>query len=944
MAEKKYKLRFDMSDGSTKEAEFSVPTYAARPQDYGARGDGSTDDTAAFQSALAANRVVHVPGGEYKLSGELVIGNNCCLELSQDTVLNFTQTSGNCISMKMSASIKGNHATINVPYTFSGNAIYVSTTLNDNVLEIPPWAKWTPQWKTGRYITDLNITKANSNGFHYSDDGTCYGTAVYISADNSGTVETRSTFIWGLNFSGLRIAGGFNYGIRAQNFNNAWNHEMRIEAFIDACKIGVSLEHCNNAYISATIQPRKAANEKPYAVHGIKLDSCENTDLTGSRVWDWNAENSLWSYDKSNVNQHIAMYGNCKGTIMNDYLYNYLPTGFNDIRELIYCEAAYKDINFNTLVISQEPITRWFKPEDNEPYFNNGVDGNQRLSLKKEVDAYFDASYVPNFTDVLSQAGDGTGAVYNGIGYKHGYSWAVDGKTLVENNWATCTGYIPCATGDTIYVDGMSINKTQNDDFRVILFDFNYAKLVHVNQSLLVTNASYYNIDSYTETDNGFSFRIVKAGTAFIKMNVDRSSVTTKPAVSRNEPISYTQSGFLADGIKVKAENVIGLPGAGSGGTGGAQPDWNAGPGEPGHILDRTHWSEVAEVELLPETTGVPGQEMGLDGFALVGAMSALAPGTAYKVTYNGVNYTCTAFQLPPEMNNLIAMGNMFAVGGANTGEPFVFAQYPAEYQQATGKCAFIIPMDGATSVTVSISGEGEIVHELAGKYLPEGTPYVESKPYSFPETTGIPIESSVFAIASKIELTEGNIYTVTYNGVEYECKCGYASVDGNRGLYLGNGLLVGDTDNVTDAPFAIFSLFKPVEGMWGMILDLNAPTTAVFSISGTSDTALRLDERLLPEDFGVKMFFATTHKGSHPIDNVDNVTFLFTYEDLKKVYKQGKSAVIRIQHSAEDFSDFHLNGCQNGKFIFSIAHSNAIYTIRFGSSNVELEKKTFSA
>lgn len=688
------------------------------PQDYGAKGDGSTDDTAAFQNALAANRVVHVPGGTYKLSGELVIGNNCCLELSQDTVLEFTQTSGNCISMKMSASIKGNHATITIPYTFGGNVIYVSTTLNENVLEIPPWVKWTPQWKAGRYITDLNITKANSSGFHYSNDGTCYGTAVYISADNSGAVETRSTFIWGLNFSGLGIAGGFNYGIRAQNFNNAWNHEMRVEAFIEACKIGVSLEHCNNAYISAIIQPRAALNDATYAVHGIKLDSCENTDLTGSRVWDWNAKNSLWSYDKSNVNQHIAMYGNCIGTIMNDYNYHYLPSGFNDIRELIYCEPAYKDINLNTLVVLQEPITRWFKPENNEPYFNNGVDGNQRLSLKKEVDAYFDTAYVPDFTDVLAQAGDGTGGIYNEIGYKHGYSWAVDGKSLVENNWATCSGYIPCASGETLYFDEMSMKANVNGESRIILFNSNYEKIVHVNQSLIVTNGSYYNLDSYTETEKGFSIRIVKAGAAFLKINVDSSSVGTKPVVSRNEPIRYTQVGALADGIKVKAENVIGLPG---GGSGGAQPDWNAAEGEPGHVLNRTHYIERSISEILPETT----VEI-VDGAGALGQTYNLTLGETYTVTWNGTAYETECVDGGMMFPGALALGNIGALlGEPNTDDPFCIIFSPTLLD---GVGVFVFAFDDSTTVTLSVTGLMETVHRLASKFIEGSTMVVHCR------------------------------------------------------------------------------------------------------------------------------------------------------------------------------------------------------------------------
>lgn len=603
MADKKYKLSFGMSDGSTKEAAFSVPVFAVRPQDYGAKGDGSTDDTAAFQSALAANRVVFVPGGTYKLSGELVIGNNSCLELSQDTVLNFTQTSGNCISMKMSASIEGNHATVNVPYTFSGNVVYVSTALNDNVLAIPPWAKWTPQWKTGRYITNLNITKPNSDGFHYSNDGTCYGTAVYISADNAGTSEYRSKFIWGLNFYGLRIAGGFNYGVRAQNFNDAWNHEMKIEAFIDACKIGVSLEDCNNAYISAVIQPRKAANETPYAVHGIKLSNCKNTELSGSRVWDWDANHSLWA--EGNMYQHLALIGDCSGAILNEYYYYDNPT--HDIRSLIYTDTPS---NLERLTILQEPITRWFKPIDLEPYFDNG-ETVRRLALKEQLDEIVPIDKLPNFTNVLPTAIDKTGAVFEGVGYvRYGMRWGNGNNTLyTDQPYYGCTGLIPIKSGDRVYVDGIKLIYGTDTTPNVVLFksDFSYAH--HVTAGT-IKNATWY--FGYEETEEGFivdlkSPLFTEKAAAYVAFSFSRNAIGAKPMISINNPISYTISGTLADGIKVKVENIVGLgSGEGSGedeSIPGLSPGGSGGTG----LSDEQALALLIELDMLPAATNSSG-------------------------------------------------------------------------------------------------------------------------------------------------------------------------------------------------------------------------------------------------------------------------------------------------------------------------------------------------
>lgn len=520
------------------------------PRDYGAKGDNSTDDTTAFQNALAANRVVFVPGGTYKLSGELIVDDNCGLELAQDVVLNFTQTSGNCITMNRSAFLQGNHATVFVPYGFTGRVINVDTSVHTSVKDVPPFTHWDPQWKTGRYLTDLNICKANSNGLHYSNSGDSNGTAVYVCADGSAT----STFIWGLNFSGLRIAGAFEYGVRAVSTGSGYNHEMRIEAFMDALKIGVSLEDCNNAYISATIQPRAAADGTVYAKHGIQLIRSENTDLLGSRVWDWNDKSSLWTYDKDNVNQHIAMYGNCRGTILNDYNYYYIPAGFADLRDLIYTDTQ---ANFDSLIIIQEPFTKWFKPINNEPYFNSG-DGNERLVYKKEQDALFQTDYIETFTDQLAKATDGKGAIFNEIGYKKGYGWGTDGVTLNQSQWHTCTGFIPVKDLAVVNVKGMSF-ATGNDDCRIILFDANFNKLTHVNRGILLSG-SYF--ASYTETEDGFKTVISgKAEVAYITITVYTSTVSDNPAIAVDEEIAYTQVGTLASGIKVNEQNLFGMDG-----------------------------------------------------------------------------------------------------------------------------------------------------------------------------------------------------------------------------------------------------------------------------------------------------------------------------------------------------------------------------------------------
>lgn len=520
----------------------------------GAKGDGVTDDTAAFKTALANYRNVFVPGGTYKLSEGLTIRDACKLELAPDAVLCFTQTSGNCISMKMSAYLCGNHAVIEVPYGFTGNVIYVSTTLNTSVTDVPPFTKWDPQWKTARYITDISISKQDSRGFHYSIDGGCSGTAVYIEADGGAA----STFIWGLNFSGIRIAGAFSYGIHAKTIGSGYNHEMRLEALIDACEIGLCLEDCNNAYAAVTVQPRPALTTGEesiaYAKHGIQLIRSRNTDLSGARVWDWNADKTLWTSDAGCEYQHIAMLGNCSGTILNDFLYYEMPS--YDIRSLIYTDTPE---NLEKITILQEPFTRWFKPVDNKPMFYDGS-ANKELLLKSAFDAAFQTDMVANFDNKLPKSTDADGTIFNGTGYQSGAGWSTDGVTLntgSEYAEITCTGFIPCAENAVIRFKGMSF-ASGNDYCRVVLFDSSKAKLMHVNRANLISNASSYYINNYSETEDGCQFTIVSASAAYFKVNVFTSTLSTSPAISVNEEMSYRQEGYLADGIKVKATAVEG--------------------------------------------------------------------------------------------------------------------------------------------------------------------------------------------------------------------------------------------------------------------------------------------------------------------------------------------------------------------------------------------------
>ena len=573
---------------------------------YGAVGDGSTDDTKAFTDSLSANRVVKVPGGTYKLSGTLVIRENCCLELSQDTVLKFTKTSGNCIEMRSSAVLRGNHATIIVPYALTGNAISMDTTQDGtDHNSIPPrLAAGSHMSKRQRFIYDINILKPDSSGICKSTDGKCNGTAIYMSAE--GTASFR--WMWVITMSGIRIAGGFSYGIRAVNYDkagdyadNAWNHDMRIEAAIENCEIGVALENCNGARLDVTIQPHATESGVKYAKHGVYLNDARFIDMIGSRVWDWNEKGTLWT--SGGQYQHIAMIGNCRGLLLDDFLFHESST---DIRNLIYTDTP---ANFDTMRVLQES-------------------GGNSVSVQQD--------YIKRFTDVLTTATDGNGNVFEGKGYvKSGYNIQSDGS-MVANGYYGCTGFIRVKPGDTVYVHGIVLGAGDGSS-NFSLYDSSFAKVANINSAnaqFQAGNNYYYH---YTALDNGFKVVVAPnndpAGATYLRFSYLTNMVKDTPMVAINEEIQYTQANFLSDDIKINGENIIG--GASSG------------------------FGYVENKLLFPET------ELTLDeDYGYVMPEMVLVAGNTYEITYNGTKYTCKAVNV----DGLVAVGNYLL---EESGEPF---------------------------------------------------------------------------------------------------------------------------------------------------------------------------------------------------------------------------------------------------------------------------------
>ena len=195
----------------------------------------------------------------------------------------------------------------------------------------------------------------------------------------------------------------------------------------------------------------------------------------------------------------------------------------------------------------------------------------------------------------------------------------------------------------------------------------------------------------------------------------------------------------------------------GGGSGGGAQPDWNAADGEPGHILNRPFYESTevlfdqrVELELLEGLMGIT-----------VPFPEPLEPGKTYRVTYNGVAYDCVA-NIGPS-GELCYLGNASIMGLDDTGEPFVVLVVE-EMGQAFGQIASI---NSDTSATVKI--EKSVIHTIDPKYLPEtgagfnvnvwyeNGEYVSNKTYEQIKAA----EAAKTPITGTLTIADGKVFTL---------------------------------------------------------------------------------------------------------------------------------------------------------------------------------------
>ena len=141
------------------------------------------------------------------------------------------------------------------------------------------------------------------------------------------------------------------------------------------------------------------------------------------------------------------------------------------------------------------------------------------------------------------------------------------------------------------------------------------------------------------------------------------------------------------------------------------------------YIKNRPFYSEAEKVTILKESSHISSS----GSFFIVEAPIALKDGTVYQVVYNGIEYKCRAekFIGPNNLAMLnvstyeeaadsIVLGNVaILTGTGNTGEPFIIMNYP-------GYAIEWVDLSEAAACTIGIYENGEIIHKIDPKYLPD--------------------------------------------------------------------------------------------------------------------------------------------------------------------------------------------------------------------------------
>jgi hypothetical protein len=360
----------------------------------------------------------------------------------------------------------------------------------------------------------------------------------------------------------------------------------------------------------------------------------------------------------------------------------------------------------------------------------------------------------------------------------------------------------------------------------------------------------------------------------------DGKTLTVKNGTKGSNGDDYVLTEADKNEIAQKAAALVPGGGGGSGG-GGASIDVTAEVGqtiivkevdangkptkwESADYQPRTHYEK--KVEILPETEGVFLEDMG--GFFYQDLV--FASNITYFITYNGTEYTCTAF----EINGMVAVGNLGMMDETfpNTGEPFLVAS------GAELGGSIFMPLDGAETVKAAIAESKPV--KIPPKYIPTLEDMRTEEVVLFNEDI---YEGYIGDV--DINLTVGETYKINLGGAEYSCVALDAtSMGAPGGIVMGNiDLAMGTGDSGDPFVLSYFNRELNVQMVDGSSLD--GQMTKI-TIKGNVYTPI-------PKKYLANAFpYYIEVSGSGTTD--DPYTCNETYDEITELFSSGKDIRIR--------------------------------------------------
>ena len=230
-----------------------------------------------------------------------------------------------------------------------------------------------------------------------------------------------------------------------------------------------------------------------------------------------------------------------------------------------------------------------------------------------------------------------------------------------------------------------------------------------------------------------------------------------------------------------------------------------------------------------------------------------IIPTKQYMVSWNGVDYLVKGEFLPYANGvGFLYIGNMHLSDSdaEDTGEPFLYTYAGAMNGEFMASCGFVGEKNSVVSCTIHEAIP--VKNPLPANFIPEGVPCaVKEKEDLLPETQTVDMGDDGFVILDAINGVEiGNTYTVTYNGVPYECEAHHFDMEGITIVAFGNCVAL-ELPFGNDEPF--FMLILPPElvsefGAGAQVMPLDGASSVTVAISKGEEIVQKIDERCLPD------------------------------------------------------------------------------------------------